>query len=140
MKTLKSMLTALALLFVCVAANATVKPHTGKPTKNDVVNLYIDAIAHGKTNNLDNILDDGLQFNMVRGERVNTLSKDQLISYLKNNTSDAPASTNTTIVQDDDNASVIKVEFKYADFTRTDLVTLENANGWAITKVQSSFK
>ncbi|HEY4327300.1 MAG TPA: nuclear transport factor 2 family protein [Mucilaginibacter sp.] len=141
MKTLKSALTAIALLFICVAANATVNPNAGKPTKNDVVNLYTDAIAHGKTSNLDNILDEGLQFNIIRGDNVNTLTKSQFVNYLKNNSvSDAPASTNTIVLQEDDNSAVIKVEFKYADLTRTDVVTLENTGGWVITKVSSSFK
>jgi len=141
MKTLKSALTAVALLLICVAANASVKFNADKPTKDDVVNLYIGAIANGKTSNLNNILDEGLQFNILRGENVNTLNKNQLIDYLKNNTgSDAPASTNTTVIQGDDNSSVVKIEFKYADFTRTDVVSLENTNGWVITKVESSFK
>jgi Tfp pilus tip-associated adhesin PilY1 len=141
MKTLKSVLTAIALLFVCVAVNATIKPIVTKPTKNDVVNFYIDAIAHGKTNNLNNILDDELQFNIMRGANVNTLNKGQLIDYLKNNTpTDETVTATATVAQEDDNSSVVKVEFKYADYTRTDLVTLENSNGWVITKVQSSFK
>jgi hypothetical protein len=141
MKTLKSMLTGVALLFICVAASATVKQSADKPTKNDVVNAYIDAIAHGKTDNLGNILDDGLQFNIVRGDHVNTLNKDQLLDYMKNNTvADAPVSTSTTIVQQDDDAYVVKVDFKYGDFTRTDTVTIENNGGWAVTKVQSTFK
>ena len=141
MKTLKSMLTGIALLFICVAASATVKQSADKPTKSDVVNTYIDAIAHGKTDNLSNILDDGLQFNIVRGDNVNTLTKDQLLDYMKSNTvADAPVSTNTTIVRQDDDAYVVKVDFKYGDFTRTDTVTLENNSGWVVTKVQSTFK
>ncbi|HEY2583552.1 MAG TPA: nuclear transport factor 2 family protein [Mucilaginibacter sp.] len=141
MKTLKSALTAIALLFICVAANATAKPINGKPTKNDIVNLYVDAIAHGKADVLDKIIDDGLQFDIVRGENINNLNKSQLIDDLKNNgTLSQPVSTNTTVVIDDDNSLVVKVEFKYNNFTRTDRLTIENLNGWAITKIISTFK
>jgi hypothetical protein len=141
MKTLRSALAAIALLFICVAGSASVNVKAGKPTRNDILHSYVDAISHGTTSNLEDILDDGLQFNMVRGEHVNTLTKDQVINYMKNNAStDVPASTNTTVQQEDDNSAVIKVEFKYADVTRTDIVTLENAHGWVITKVSSSFK
>ncbi len=141
MKTLKSMISAIALLFVCVAANATVKPVADKPTKNDVVSMYIDATINAKTSNLYNITDDGLQFSIQRGDNVNTLNKDQYMDYMKNNAvADPSVKTNTTIVQEDDNTYVVKVDFKYSDYTRTDLVTMENSNGWTITKVTSSFK
>ena len=142
MKTLKSMLTGIALLFVCVAANATVKSVTkDKPTKTDVVNMYIDAIAHGKTSTLENILDTDFQFNVKRGDNVNTLTKDQLIASLKNTSIDNTAVTTTiTEVSDDDDASIVKVDFKYADYTRTDVITLSKSGGWNITKVVTSSK
>ncbi len=141
MKTLKSMLTGIALLFICIAANATVKSTAGKPTKEDVIKTYVDAITNAKINNLDKVLDDNLQFNMQRGENVTTLSKGQLLDYLKNSaTADPSVTTTTTMLQDDDNSAFIKVEFKYADYVRTDEITLSNANGWVISKVQSSFK
>jgi len=141
MKTLKSMLASIALITVCFVANATVKPVADKPTKTDVVNMYIDAISHGKINNLNAILDESLQFNIQRGVNVNTLDKDQLLEYLKDNTNgDVPVSTNTTIVHEDDNSYIVKVDFKYSSFTRSDLVTVEYSSGWLITKVQSSYK
>ena len=141
MKTLKSMLASIALITVCFVANATVKPVADKPTKSDVVNMYIDAISHGKINSLNAILDESMQFNIQRGENVNTLDKNQLLEYLKGNANgDAPVSTNTTTVQEDDNSYVVKVDFKYAGYTRSDLVTVENSGGWMITKIQSSYK
>ena len=141
MKTLKSMLAGIALLFVCLAANAVTQPANGKPTKDDVVKMYIDAITNGKISNLNNVLDDDMQFNMQRGENVNTLNKAQLLDYLRSNTtSDPSVKTATTVEQEDDNSSVIKIEFKYDGYSRTDEVTLMNTNGWAITKVVSTFK
>ena len=142
MKTLKSMLTGLALLLVCVATSATAKSTIkDKPTKTDVVNMYIDAIAHGKTSMLDNILDNDFQYNVKRGDNVNTLTKDQLIESLKGNTADdVTVTTTTSVLSDDDDASVVKVEFKYADYTRTDVVTLSKSGSWEITKVVTSVK
>jgi len=141
MKTLKLMLTATALLFISFAANAIAKPSTDKPTKDDVVKIYIDAIANGKTSNLDNVLDEELQFDIKRGENVNTLNKTQLLDYLKANaTTDPSVKTSTSLVQEDDNSSVVKIEFKYDGFTRIDQVTLNKTNGWLITRVVSTFK
>jgi hypothetical protein len=141
MKNLKSLLSAVALLFICVAASATVKPATDKPTKDDVINVYIDAVSHGKPAGLANIISDDLQFNIQRGENVTTLNKGQFMDYVKSGaSSDAPAGTTSTIMQEDENTYVVKVDFKYGDLTRTDVVTLQNSNGWSVTSVTSSFK
>src|SRR5271170_2561384 len=109
MKTLKSMLAGIALLLICVAANAITKPATGKLTRDEVVKIYIDATTSGNVSKLDNVLADDLQFDIQRGDYVNILDKNQLIDYLKNNaTSDPPVKTTTTVMQEDDNSSVIK--------------------------------
>ena len=134
------MLAGIALLFICAAANAITKPATGKLTRDEVVKIYIDASTGGNVSNLNNVLADDLQFNIQRGENVNTLNKNQLIDYLKNNTvSDPSVKTTTTVEQEDDNSSVIKVEFKYDGYSRTDEVTLIKTFGWVITKVVCKF-
>ena len=44
-------------------------------------------------------------------------------------------------MQDDDLKKVLKVDMKYADYTRTDVITTEHVGaGWKITKVETSFK
>lgn len=141
MKNLKTMLTAIALLFIGIAAPAIAKPGTNNLTKTDVINMYVDAVAHGKTAALNNILDDGLQYNIMRGDNFKTMNKDQFISNLKNGSvSDASVSTTMTTIEEDDDHMVVKIDFKYADFTRSDVVTLQRSNDWAITKIDNSFK
>jgi len=134
------MLAGIALLFICAAANAITKPATGKLTRDEVVKIYIDATTSGNVSNLNNVLADDLQFNIQRGQNVNTLDKNQLIDYLKNITTPDPSvKTTTTVMQEDDNSSVIKVEFKYDGYSRTDEVTLNKTFGWVITKVVCKF-
>jgi len=141
MKTLKTIFAGIALLFLGITANANVKPTSTGPTKTDIVNSYIDAISYGKVNTLANILGDGLQFNAETRQNISTINKDQLLDYIKNNSvAKAPITTNTTMIIENYNTYVVKVEFKYADLTRTDMLTVENVDGWKITKVQSSFK
>ncbi|HWD86896.1 MAG TPA: nuclear transport factor 2 family protein [Mucilaginibacter sp.] len=141
MKTLRSMLGCIALLFICIAANAITKPATGKLTRDEVVKIYIDAITNGNVSNLNNVLADDLQFDIQRGKNVITMNKNRLIDYLKNNTiSDPSVKTTTTVEQEDDHSSVIKVEFKYDGYSRTDEVTLYKSTGWLITGVVSVFK
>ena len=140
MRTLKSILAGIALLFICVAANAITKPTTGKLTRDEVVKVYIDATISGNVSKLDNVLSDDLQFYLQRGDYVSTLDKNQLIDYLKNNTtSDPSVKTTTTIMREDDNSSVIKVVFKYDGYSRTDEVTLNKTFGWVITTVACVF-
>jgi hypothetical protein len=141
MKTLKSMLAGIALLFICVAANATVKPVNDKSPKTDVIDTYIDAIAHGKITNLDNVLGDDMQYNMQRGENVNTLNKQELLDYLKNySAANSTVTTNTTVITDEDDLYLVRIDFKYDDVLRSDVVTVSKASGWQITKVVTSFK
>ena len=140
MRTLKSILAGIALLFICVAANAITKPTTGKLTRDEVLKIYIDATTNGNAGKLDNVLADDLQFNLQRGDYVNTLDKTELIDYVKNNTTPDPSvKTTTTIMREDDNSSVIKVVFKYDGYSRTDEVTLNKTFGWVITTVACVF-
>jgi len=140
MRTLKSILAGIALLFICVAANAITKPTTGKLTRDEVLKIYIDATTNGNAGKLDNVLADDLQFYLQRGDYVNTLDKTELIDYVKNNTTPDPSvKTTTTIMREDDNSSVIKVVFKYDGYSRTDEVTLNKTFGWVITTVACVF-
>ena len=140
MRTLKLMLAGIALLFICAAANAITKPATGKLSRDEVVKIYIDATTSGNVSKLNNVLADDLEFYLQRGDYVKALGKNQLIDYLKNDAAPDPSiKTTTTVMREDDNSSVIKVEFKYAGYSRTDEVTLYKATGWLITKVVCQF-
>ena len=134
------MLAGITLLFICVAANAITKPTSGKLTRDEAVKIYIDATTSGNVSKLAGVLADDLQFDIQRSDHVNTLDKNQLIDYLKNNTTADPSvKTTTTIMQEDDNSSVIKVEFKFDGYSRTDEVTLNKTFGWVITTVVCKF-
>ncbi len=140
MKTLKSTLAAIIILFTSVAAtSAAVKPD--QPSQNDVVNMYVNAVSNGKAADMEKYLDDELQFNVHQGSNVTTLNKSQVINYLKESTgSNAPVNTNVTVMQQDDASAKIKVDFKYDGYTRTDVVTLSKVFGWKITTVESTSK
>ena len=141
MKTLKAMMIGLALLLVCGLANAA-KPAYHNPTKDEVIDTYLNAVVHGNLDGIDNAIADEALFNTVRGERTTTLNKGQLIDYLKASAgAQQDCKFTATVVQDTDDTFVKKVEMNYGDFTRTDVITVQPAgNGWKITKVQTSFK
>jgi len=136
MKTLKLTIAVMALLFVGITANAA-----SKISKNDVVDLYISAIANGKTDGLDGILDNEMQFQTKRGEKITTIDKNTFLDFLeKNGTSGTPLNTSTTVIQQDDNMQKIKVDFKYDGFVRSDILTLSHTTGWMITNITSTTK
>ena len=78
MKTLKAMMMGLALLVFCGVANAGVRV-SHNPTKDEVVDTYVNAVTHGDLKGLDDAIDDDAQFNTKRGDNVNTLTKDPAI-------------------------------------------------------------
>lgn len=138
MKTLKLTLAAFALLFVSVASYATAKD---KVSKEDVVNMYINAIANGKTSGFDKVLDKEMRFNMMRGDKVNTMDKEHLLNYLTQNPGAvAPLNTSSTILQSDDNSEKVQIDFKYDGYVRTDVVTIDYSLGWKVVDVTSSYK
>ncbi|HWZ16269.1 MAG TPA: nuclear transport factor 2 family protein [Mucilaginibacter sp.] len=141
MKTLKTMLMGLALLFAFGTAGAATASGS-KPTKDDVFNTYLNAVVHGKLAGIDEVIDDDAQFNIMRGGNVNTMSKLQVINSLKlAENIDQECQCTKSVVQDSDDMSTLKVEMKYADFSRIDVITAERAGkGWKITKVDTSYK
>ncbi|MEO8887573.1 MAG: hypothetical protein ABI367_16025 [Mucilaginibacter sp.] len=139
MKILKSIMLGLALLAVCNIAGATNKS-VDKPTKLEVLDVFINAAAHGKIAGLENVLDNDLEFNMKRGERTITVNKTQALDFYKasENIEQACKCSSSTI-EDTDWYTIMKVEMKYDTYTRINVVTIKDtASGWKITKVDTS--
>jgi hypothetical protein len=141
MKTLKSIMMGLALLLVCNISKAAGSNYKGV-SKDDAINTYLNAVVHGKLAGVEDVIADGVQFNMIRGDKVTTMNKEQLIGSLKaGENTEQDCKCSKSVVQDNDDATVTKVEMKYTDFTRIDVITTQKVgNGWKITKVDTSFK
>jgi hypothetical protein len=141
MKTLKAMMMGLALILVCGTSQATPIDH-GNATKDQVIETYLNAIVHGKLDGVSDAIDDDAQFYTKRGDLVNTLSKSQILESMQANANiEQQCQCAKSVLQDDDEKKVIRVDMKYADYTRTDVITAEPAGkGWKIMKVETSFK
>lgn len=141
MKTLKGMMMVVAMLFICGISQAAPIVHDNA-TKDQVINTYLNAIVHGKLDGVSNAIDDDAQFYVKRGEIVRTLSKSQVLGSLQATANvEQDCQCTKSVFQDDDLKKVVKVDIKYADYTRTDVITAEPAgSGWKITKVETSFK
>jgi len=141
MKTLKAMVMSVALLLVCAVSQAA--PAMGHNlSKNEVLDTYLNAVVHGKIAGIDDAIDDAATFYMKRGDDINTLTKAQIISSLKSSENmEQDCQCVKTTLQDDDDVSKVKVDMKYKDFTRIDVVTASrDGKKWQITNVETSYK
>lgn len=142
MKTLKLFITALSLF---TAAFTTAKAD-GNPamllTKEYAVHMYTDAMCQGKIKGLDEVLDSNATFNMVKGNKLVSNNKAELLKFLKENVNiKQNCTTSISVVDNNADVSVIKVDMHYANFVRSNYVTVVNTgNGWKITNVHSVFK
>ena len=130
----------LAMLLVCGAVKANTNDN-GKLTQTYAVNTYVDAMTRGKLSGLNDVLDNSASFNMVRGKQVLSFDKKQMLDYLKTNrNTEQMCTTSTSVVESNANIAIVKVDMKYAEFTRSNYVTIANTgNGWKITNVYSVF-
>src|SRR6187431_1960426 len=119
MKTLKSIVLGLALLVVGTIANAANKP-AAVLTKNDVLNIYVNAVVHGKLDGLDAVLDDNVKFVMQRGDNETILNKKNILESFKSSENMEQGCTyTTTIVKDTKDGMIVKLEMKYDGYVRT---------------------
>lgn len=136
MKILKSIFLGLALTIAFTAAKAD-----PRPTKAQVVEMFMNAAAHGKTDGIAKVLDNDMEFNTKRGEKTITSNKDQLLAFLNasKNIEQNCKCTSTTL-DDNNEQMIVKIEMKYDTYTRTNVVTLTNfgSDTWKITKVNSA--
>ncbi|MDO3625073.1 nuclear transport factor 2 family protein [Mucilaginibacter sp. BT774] len=141
MKTLKTVMMGLALFFVCTVSQATSIGHNNL-SKSEVLDTYLNAVVHGKIAGIDDAIDNNATFYMKRGDDINTLTKAQIISTLKSSENiEQDCQCVKTVLQDDDDISKVKVEMKYKDFTRIDVITASrDGKTWQITSVETSYK
>ncbi|GAB3914143.1 nuclear transport factor 2 family protein [Mucilaginibacter boryungensis] len=141
MKTLKSIALGFALLATVCVAKAADKP-VERLTKNHAINTYVDAMSRGKLQGLNEVLDPTAKFSMLRGTKVLSYGKTEMLDFLKGSKDvEQTCTVSTSVVENNDNVSVVKVDMNYDGFTRSNYVTVANTGeGWKITNVYSVFK
>jgi len=142
MKNLKSIMLGLALLLVVGAASAAEGPGPAVLTKNYAINTYIDAMTRGKLSGVNEVFDQNVTFNILRGAQVQSFSKSEMMDNLKlNKNVEMDCTTSTSIVENNADYALVKVDMKYTNFVRSNYVTMINTGqGWKITNVYSVFK
>ena len=135
MKTLKSILLGLTLIIASTAARAD-----GKPTKTDVLNIFMNASAHGKLEKFESVVANDVEYNIQRGERTLKADRKQMLEFYKANQGvEQNCKCNVTTIEDNDRYIVVKMEMKYDTYTRVNMVTIKDTtSGWKVTKVDTS--
>jgi len=115
---------------------------TNNATVNYVVNTYVDAVSLGNYKVLGALLDDNLKYSVERGSKTLVFNKAQLLESFKQDQGiKQDCQVSTSVNDSTPDVTIVKVELKYAEFTRTNYVTMVNsAKGWKITNIYSSFK
>ena len=140
MKALKSTMLGLALLVVCGIAKANTIDE--KVTPNYAINTFVDAMTRGKLAGLDAVLDKSAEFNMMRGKKMLSFTKSEMLEFFQSNKNiEQACTTSTSIVESDSKVAIVKVSMKYDNFVRDNYVTIaNNGSSWKITNVYSVFK
>lgn len=135
MKTLKSILLGLTLIIACTVAKAD-----DKPTKTDVLNIFMDASAHGKLEKFESVVANDVEYNIQRGERTLKADRKQMLEFYKSNQNvDQACKCTATTIEDSDLYTIVRVEMKYDTYTRVNVITIKNTgSNWKITKVDTS--
>ncbi|HEY9535126.1 MAG TPA: hypothetical protein VIQ77_11345 [Mucilaginibacter sp.] len=138
MKALKSILLGFTLLVVGTVANAATGPAFAL-TKNDVLNIYVNAVVHGKIDGVENILAKDVKYTMLRGDKEFNLDKKQLVESLKASENVDQNCTYTTSIMDESNKKmVVKLIMRYEGYIRTNLITISlNHDDFQITKIRA---
>lgn len=138
MKTLKSIMLGLTLMIAGVATAAD-KQAPSALSKNEVLNIYVNAVIHGKIDGIENILAKDVTHTIHRGEKEFNLSKKQILESLKAAENiEQGCSFTTAIIDETDEGMVVKLSMKYAGYTRTNLVTIStNKAAFKITKIET---
>jgi len=141
MKTLK-ILTAATLLFLSATAFASDDVKSAKLNMNYTVQTYIDAVAHGKTKPLPDVLDSDVKLTITIRDNIVNYNKSEILKVLKTTENvEQNCSTSYTIIEQGSTLAVVKVILQYPGFSKVSFLNMaDTKTGWKITNVSDSYK
>lgn len=132
----------LLVTFGFAKANTKLNDGNAVASPDNAINTYVDAVSHGKTDGLSKVIDNSAKFSILQGKNILSFSKADMMTFVKENKDvEQACTTSTSVVESNNDMTVVKVDMKYAAFTRTNYVTLTNTgSAWKITNVYSVVK
>lgn len=140
MKTLKTIAAGL-LVVLATSAFASDDTKSEKLNINYALKAYIDAVAHGKINGLNDVMDKDVKFTSTRGEQIIHHDKNQMLNSLKDlQNIEQNCTTEFSVVESTPTQSVVKVTMKYDGFSKVNYLNMSNTGkGWKIVSVATSY-
>jgi hypothetical protein len=141
MKTLHTICLAFILVATTICAKAD-EPTAAKFTRSYTLTSFINTMIKGQVVGFEAALDPSVTFSTMRGQKIVTFSKEDMLDFIKKNKGVVQnCITTTSQVQSNNDICVMKVDMKYDNFTRSNYITMANTgDGWKITNVHSVFK
>lgn len=131
-----------AMLFVATTAFAKAETRTiNKIATESTIDQYIQIVANGNTKNLQTVFSDQFIQQINNKGKISTHNKAQVVRFLKGQQNiKQNCDTAYTIIEQNDDGAIAKVEMIYDGFTKVDYVTLSNeGNRWKVSNVMSTY-
>jgi hypothetical protein len=141
MKIFKPIMLFIIVLMVSGIANAKNRADEGIFTKTHAIDTYVDAVARGKLDGLNDVVDPTAKFSLLQRKQLVSYTKKEMMDFfnrIKNIEEDC--TVNTAVVETNTDITVVKVDMQFKTFVRSNYVTIANTgNGWKIINVYSVF-
>jgi hypothetical protein len=140
MKTLKSIMLGIALMAIVGAVEGKNVKGT-RFTKTHAIDVFVNAMTQGRLSDLNNVVDQNAEFSLLRDKTIINFSRKEMLDFLKTTKNiEQACTTSTSIIANDANVEIVKVNMKFNGFVRSNYVTIANTgSGWKITNVYSVF-
>jgi hypothetical protein len=141
MKIFKPIMLFIIVLMIGGIANAKNRADEGIFTKAHAIDTYVDAVARGKLDGLNDVVDPTAKFSLLQRKQLVSYTKKEMMDFfnrIKNIEEDC--TVNTAVVETNTDITVVKVDMQFKTFVRSNYVTIANTgNGWKIINVYSVF-
>ena len=141
MKLIKPIMSLLIILMVSGVVKANKKGDEGMLTKIHAINTYLDAVTRGKMEGLTEVIDPTAKFSVLQHKQLVSYNKKEMMDYLsKIKNIEYDCTSTTSLVENNTDIAVVKVDMQFKNFVRSNYVTIANTgNGWKIINVYSVF-
>jgi hypothetical protein len=140
MKTLKT-LTAALLIALTSSAFAADDIKKEKLQLNYTVQTFIDAVSHGKINDLSEVLDSDVKLTFTRANKIYNYNKAEILrSFKPLKNIEQNCNTDFSIIEVNPNQAIAKITMNYNGFSKVSLINMANSKtGWKITNISNSY-
>lgn len=138
---IKLFFAAIILLSATAFAHAETRM-LNKIATASTIDRYIDAITKGNTAHLTTLFSNDLNYQVNNKGKVIVHERERLIHYLEGQKDlKQNCSSSYTLIDQNDQSAIAKIEMKYEGFTKVDYVSLINdGKHWKINSVVTTYR